>query len=258
MMLVASSKLQQNFSRAAAAYDDRAQLQHVQTRRVFDAAVMLLPEGARVLDVGCGTGTFAQMATSRRLSWRVTGVDIAAGMCQAAAARCAVMQADAASLPVADASVDAVVSSLCLQWVEDKARAFSEIARVLKPGGQAIVATLGESSLQELRAAASAAELPLGLLPMASAADYRTAVEAAGLSVTLWEQSADVEYYVSATALLDSMRLIGAGNNFGDGARGLTGARRWKAMVKVYEKQREPKGLPATWERLFMVLRKPA
>lgn len=257
-MQIAPAKLQQNFSRAAETYDARAEFQHVQTRRVFDAAVMLLLEGARVLDMGCGTGTFAQMATSRRLSWRVMGVDIAAGMCQAAAARCAVMQADATSLPVADASVDAVVSSLCLQWVEDKARVFAEIARVLKPGGQAIVATLGAQSLQELRAAATQAELPLGLLPMASAADYRTAVEAAGLSVTLFEHHCEAEYHPHLAALLDSMRLIGAGNNFGDGARGLTGARRWKAMVKVYEKQRDLKGLPATWERLFMVLRKPA
>lgn len=257
-MPIATAKLQQNFSRAAEAYDARAQFQHVQTRRVLDAAVMLLPEAARLVDIGCGTGYFAAMAASRRPEWRMLGVDIAAGMCREAAKRCTALQADALQLPIADGSMDAVVSSLCLQWVEDKARAFGEIVRVLKPGGQAIIATLGAVSLRELRVAAVAAELPLGLLAMGDAEDYRAAVAAHGLSMTLWEQSLDVEYYTSVSALLDSMRHIGAGNNFADAPRGLVGVRRWKAMMRAYENARRPKGLPATWERLFMVLRKPA
>jgi malonyl-CoA O-methyltransferase len=257
MMQVARTRLQRNFSRAAEGYDAQAQFQHVQTRRVLDAALMLLPARARMVDIGCGTGYFAQMARGHRPHWAVVGVDIAQGMCQAASMRCDVLQADAAQLPFADSTLDAAVSSLCLQWVEDKARAFGEIARVLKPGGQAIIATLGTDSLQELRAAAVQVVLPLGLLPMVRAEDYRAAIASAGLAVTLFEQSCDVEHYATVGALLDSMRGIGAGNSFGDAPRGMTGAGRYRAMLAAYEKSRDPKGLPATWERLFMVLRKP-
>lgn len=255
-MVVLPFKLKQNFSDAAAGYDDRAKFQHVQTRRVADAALMLLPEKATLVDVGCGTGYFAAQVSATRPLWQMIGVDVAAGMCAAAAQRCTAVQADATALPLADASVDAVVSSLCLQWVDDLPQAMAEIARVLKPGGRAILASLGTESLQELRVAAEMAELPLGLLPMKGAKDYRAALAVHGLQVMLFEQTADVEYYPTVRALLDSMRQIGAGNNFAAG-HGLMGAQRWKNMVAHYETIRDQHGLPATWERLFMVVSKP-
>jgi hypothetical protein len=67
-----------------------------------------------------------------------------------------------------------------------------------------------------------------------------------------------VRHYPSLAALLDSMRAIGAGNNFIGGTRGLTGPRRWAAMLTAYEALRTPKGIPATWEHHFFVVSKEA
>lgn len=256
-MAVKRTRLMQNFSAAAPEYDARAAFQRVETARVYDAARMLLAADARILDIGCGTGQFAAMAHQAQAGWRITGLDIAQGMCRAAQARCPVLQADAQSLPLADGAFDAVVSSLCLQWAEDLPQAFAEIARVLRPGGRAIIASLAEASLKELRAAADVAALPLGLLAMQGGDAYRVAIAQAGLAVTMFRQQADIDYYPDVSALLDSMRLIGAGNNFTGSARGLTGAGRWKAMLRAYETLRTPRGIPATWDRLFMILHKP-
>ena len=256
-MVVLRKQVMENFSRAAVGYDAYAQFQHGETARVLDAALMLLPEKARVLDIGCGTGYFTQIAAQARPDWDMLGVDLAFGMCAASAKLHKAIQADAVALPLADASVDAVVSSLCLQWVEKLDVAFAEITRVLKPGGRAIIASLGAESLYELRQAAKDAELPLTLLPMSNAARYHAAIAANGLNATLFKQDAHVDHFATVSELMESMRRIGAGNNLEAPARGMTGPRRWKSMLAHYEIQRTPRGLPASWDRLFMILHKP-
>lgn len=257
-MQVARARLQQKFGDAANDYDALAQFQHVQTRRVLDAAVMLLPDSARVLDVGSGTGYFAHAAQAVRPHWRVIGLDLAFGMCAVANARCAMVNADAVRLPLADASVDGAVSSLCYQWVEDQEAAFMELARVLKPGGRAIIASLGEATLMELRDCALKAQLPLSLLNMPSHNATLAALKGAGFTISMHDIRHEVRHYPTVAALLDSMRAIGAGNNFSGGVRGLTGPKRWAAMLAAYETLRTPLGIPATWEHHFFVVSKQA
>lgn len=256
-MTIARARLMQNFSRHAMQYDARADLQHRQTLRVADAAMMLLPEQARILDIGCGTGQFAAITQTQRTHWHIYGADIAAGMCAAASKHCSAIQTDAEVLPFADASYDGVVSSLCLQWVQQPARAFTEITRVLKPGGRAIITTLLNGTLAELQAASAEAALSLSLLPMRTEAEYRSTAEEAGLRVTMAEATREVRHYASVCDLMNSMRDIGAGNNFVREPQGLMGAQRWKAMLGHYETLRAPEGIPATWHTLFLVMSKP-
>ena len=59
--------------------------------------------------------------------------------------------ADAYSLPFSDWYFQAIYSNLLLQWLHDYNRAFSEIRRVLCPGGYFIFSTFGPSTLQEVR-----------------------------------------------------------------------------------------------------------
>lgn len=257
-MQVARARLQQKFGDAARDYDALALFQQVQTRRVLDAALMLLPESARVLDVGAGTGYFAHTAHTMRPGWQVIGLDLAFGMCAVANTRCAAVNGDALRLPLTDASVDAAVSSLCYQWVEDQHAAFTELARVLKPGGRAIIASLGHSTLTQLRESAAKAQLPLSLLNMPSLSETLAALKAAGFTISMHDVRHEVRHYPTVTALLDSMRAIGAGNNFSAGARGLTGPKRWAAMLAAYESLRTPLGIPATWEHHFFVASKQA
>jgi malonyl-CoA O-methyltransferase len=100
--------------------------------------------------------------------------------------------------------------------------------------------------------------LPLSLLAMPSYAAMIHALQGAGFSMTMHEVRHEVRHYPSVTALLDSMRTIGAGNNFTGNARGLTGPKRWAAMVQAYEGMRVAEGIPATWEHHFFVVSKQA
>lgn len=257
-MFVVRHKLQHNFSRAAVDYDQLAHFQQVQTRRVLDAALMVFPHDALVVDIGCGTGYFAASAKEKRPDWRIVGVDIASGMCAVAATRCTVVAGDAASLPLADGSVDAAVSSLCYQWVDDHSKAFGELARVLRVGGRAIVATLGAATLCELRASAEAVDMPLSLLPMREFDGCRQALLSSGFTISFAEKQQVKQHYPGVSSLLASMRAIGAGNNFSHSVHGFMAPKRWMAMLSEYEKLRTSQGIPATWEHNFFVLYKPS
>jgi ubiquinone/menaquinone biosynthesis C-methylase UbiE len=109
-----------------------------------------LQRGERVLDVGCGTGVVARLAAERvGPNGAVAGVDINPVML--AVARSASSsgpaiewhESSAESLPLASGSFDVVVSSLCLQFVPDKASALREMRRVLVPNGRMAIATVG-------------------------------------------------------------------------------------------------------------------
>lgn len=109
-------------------------------------------EGERILDVATGTGW-----TSRRVAERgaiVTGVDIADGMLAAARELAGeeklnidYRRGDAESLPFADDSFDAVISTFGVMFAPDQEAAIAELARVCKPGGRlAIAAWLPDST----------------------------------------------------------------------------------------------------------------
>lgn len=95
---------------------------------------------ARILDCGCGTGAnLAVLADFGRpfgfdLTW--TGLRFARG-----AGRTRIARASVAHLPFGDASFDVVTSFDVLQCVPDHVEvdAAAEMARVLKPGGAAVV-----------------------------------------------------------------------------------------------------------------------
>lgn len=102
--------------------------------------------GTSVLDVGAGTGNLALATLERWPDLAVTAIDASEEMLAMLAAtverdrpadlgRLTTHVADAASLPLADASVDVVMSSFVLQLVPNRARVLREIRRVLRPGG---------------------------------------------------------------------------------------------------------------------------
>lgn len=113
--------------------------------RVLDHAS--LRAGERLLDVGCGDGLIAFGALERvGPSGLVIFSDVSQDLldhCRALAShmgvrdRCQFVRAaadDLAAIP--DGSVDAVTTRSVLIYVKDKARAFAELFRVLRPGGR--------------------------------------------------------------------------------------------------------------------------
>ena len=98
--------------------------------------------GARVLDLGCGSGLVSILAAS--CGCAVTGVDFSDAMVERAHANARAhgvgdatefVQADVHELPFADETFDAVVTRNVTWVLEDVARVYAEVVRVLRSGG---------------------------------------------------------------------------------------------------------------------------
>jgi arsenite methyltransferase len=108
-----------------------------------------LASGERVLDLGSGAGTDSLIAAQMvGEHGRVTGIDMTPEMIAKARAAAAEMEAtnvefvenEAERLPFPDASFDVVVSNGVIDLIPDKDAVFSELFRVLVPGGRMQIA----------------------------------------------------------------------------------------------------------------------
>jgi SAM-dependent methyltransferase len=112
-------------------------------RRVLEA--LALASGERVLDVGAGPGFLAAAAAEAvGPTGHVCGVDISEPLLAYARERTTLpwlefRNGDATALPFADATFDVAVSMQVLEYVPEVDAALAEIARVLRPGGRALV-----------------------------------------------------------------------------------------------------------------------
>lgn len=117
-----------------------------------DVAFEAVREAAprRALDVGCGTGEFAERVRDE-LGAEVCAVDISSRMVELTAARGIDAQvADAQHLPFDEGSFDCVVANWVLYHVPDLDRAVEEAHRVLAPGGRLVASTVGVDHTVEL------------------------------------------------------------------------------------------------------------
>jgi demethylmenaquinone methyltransferase / 2-methoxy-6-polyprenyl-1,4-benzoquinol methylase len=109
-----------------------------------------LPPGARVLDVACGTGDLCRDLTVAR--YVAVGADLSAGMLAHAHTAAPLLQADALQLPIRSASVDGVVSGFALRNFVALDPFFTEMARILRPGGQVALLDVATPAHPALRA----------------------------------------------------------------------------------------------------------
>jgi SAM-dependent methyltransferase len=117
-------------------------------RRIAGDIAAVAPEGAKVLEVRCGPGRLS-ILMAREHGLDVTGLDLDPAMIERARANAersvsdgglpSFLVDDVASMAFPDGSFDLVVSTLSMQHWEDPSAEVNEIARVLRPGGRALV-----------------------------------------------------------------------------------------------------------------------
>jgi len=106
-----------------------------------------MAECSHVLEVGCGPGALLAALSRKYPTVNMTGVDVSTDRLLAAAdsvtsSLATFVCADAADLPLADASFEIAFTRFLLEYVPDKPRVVAEMARVVRPGGLVLLQDL--------------------------------------------------------------------------------------------------------------------
>jgi SAM-dependent methyltransferase len=149
----------------------------------LDAQLDALPEGARLLEVGCGGGQLLIELAERRPDLSLVGLDLSDGQIARARARTArfdgrvrCVVGSALDLPFEDACFDGLLSVASLKHWPDPRLGLSECARVLRPGGRLLVVEADRSCTPEdAHAFVESWKVP-GLLTPASHVFFRMVV----------------------------------------------------------------------------------
>lgn len=145
------------FSAAANSYTEASALQDRVARRILE----LIPADfvpSAVIDAGCGPGRILALARERWSAARMTGIDIAPGMIQAARARFArdplitLIEADLMHI-ASSRNFDVLVSGSALHWISPMTSALQKAAGLVRSGGLAAIAVMLDGTLAELHAA---------------------------------------------------------------------------------------------------------
>jgi SAM-dependent methyltransferase len=100
---------------------------------------LALPAGRKFADIGCGTGALSAAILEHCKPSLVVAVEPSQGFLKTArdhlGGRALLYQGSATSIPLDDASIDAVVSGLVLNFVPDPKAGLAEMARVARDGG---------------------------------------------------------------------------------------------------------------------------
>lgn len=244
------------FDRAAGTYDAHAVLQKEVGQRLLDRLEYQRQEPDWVLDIGCGTG-----AASRRLqaafprsgimaldwSMRMLGHVRRSGPQPQPLTVCADMQ----ELPLASRSVDLIYSNLAAQWSPDPERLFTEIRRVLRPGGLLLFTTFGPDTLHELRSAWAEVDDEPHVNQFIDLHDLGDMLMAIGFAEPVMDMEMLTLEYLDVMSLMRDLKGIGAHNVIGGRRSGLTGKGRLQRMVAAYEGFKTGDRYPASWEVIY-------
>ena len=136
----------------ALAYQDLMGRWSVRLAPLF-AQFTQVADGARVLDVGCGTGSLARTLASMTRRSEIVGIDPVAPFVEYARSqvkdpRVSFEVGDAQALPYPPASFDCALSLLVFQFIPDADQAARELRRVTRPGGTVAACTWDRQGME--------------------------------------------------------------------------------------------------------------
>ncbi|AZR73334.1 ubiquinone biosynthesis methyltransferase UbiE [Anoxybacter fermentans] len=121
----------------------------VETKLAFD--FFQPTKGMKILDVGCGTGNFSIKLAKK--GCKVIGVDISDAMLEIARKKAksnnlniTFYNMNVYDLDFDDETFDAIFSMAAFEFIKEPEKAFKEMMRVLKPGGQLLIGTIHKDS----------------------------------------------------------------------------------------------------------------
>jgi malonyl-CoA O-methyltransferase len=234
--------VRRQFDRRAARFAQHDFVVREVGRRLIERLQLIRLAPQRIADVGCGAGGTRAALLERYPAARWLGLDISPAMLARAAPRPVLSRllpwraprwhvacAEAAALPLAEGSIDLLLSNLMLHWHPQPHTVFPEWLRVLRVDGLLLFSCFGPDTLKELRRACAAAGIAARPLPFVDMHDFGDMMVAAGFATPVMDAETIRLTYASPQALLREAAALG-GNPRDDRAPGLVGGRRARAL----------------------------
>lgn len=254
------------FDKAASSYDAAAVLQREVLERLFERLALINLQPNVVLDAGSGTGAAAPLLRERFADAQLIELDLAFNMLKTArdkntgikkwlsffdSNKTSAVCADIEHIPLADASVDLIWSSLTIQWCNTPDASFKEFSRILKPGGVVIFSTLGPDTLKELRASFAGIDGHEHVNQFIDMHDLGDALVKHGLTMPVMDMEHITMTYPTVKAVMHDLKNIGASNKMNGRRSGLLGKAAWQKIQAQYEVFRREQVLPCTYEVVY-------
>jgi malonyl-CoA O-methyltransferase len=252
------SRVRRHAARAAAHYDRVAWLPRQVANALIEHLQPVRIQPARILDAGAGTGICSRLLSRLYPSARIISLDCSSAMLRAGRGRGprwfskrAFACGEAESLPLADDSIDLLVSSLMLPSCPSADAVLAEFRRVLRPGGLLMFSSLGPDTLWELRESWLSVDPAVHVHAFIDMHDLGDALLRAGFLDVVMDTERLAGKYPQVSLLNTELKHLGASNAAAGCAKGLTSPARMAAMESAYEAFRCAGSLPASFEIVY-------
>ena len=243
------SAVRSAFNKASNNYDDYAFLQKEIASRLDARLEIITSNSAVILDLGSGTGLLSQNLQKRFPESQLVCLDFAQNSLKNNQAEYKIC-ANANHLPLANNSIDIIISSLMMQWCPDLNQLFSEAHRVLKNDGLILFSTFGPDTLKELKKSWSVVDNETHVNNFIDMHDIGDQLLQNGFQSPVMEMETLTLTYQTVTDLLKELKGIGA-QSVSARSKSLTGKDKFQLMLKMYESYRQDGKLPATYEVIY-------
>ena len=235
------SAVKKSFNRCAGQYDDSAVLQEEVLSRLLERLEYIKVEPELIVDLGCGTGSAIKPLRQRYKKSKLVALDMADEMLALSKKKFGLfdkkwlVNADMEHLPLKDACVDLMFSSLALQWSNDLEEGFKEFRRVGRPGGLLMFTTFGVNTLKELRDSWAQIDSSPHVHQFMDMHDIGDMLLSAGLSQPVMDMEEITMQFSHFRDVLSDLKSIGATNAEKGRQRGLMTAGKLKRLQQAYE-----------------------
>ncbi len=243
------SQVRSAFNKAASQYDEHAFLQKEIAIRLDAKLDVISGASDVILDLGAGTGLLSKKLTKRFADSQLICLDFAQASLKNNPSKNKLC-ANAYQLPLADNSVDIVISNLMMQWCPDLNQLFSECHRVLKNDGLILFSTFGPDTLKELKKSWSVVDEGTHVNTFTDMHDIGDQMLQNGFQSPVMEMETLTLTYQTVTDLLRDLKVIGA-QTVNARSKSLMGKEKFQLMIKMYESYRTDEKLPATYEVIY-------